>query len=78
MMGVSSFATADEALQKIVESIKTEMAQLTGVMGGFNRESGIATLSGHTNDRAAFNSIVAKIKKLEGVKEVRSSVTFGN
>ncbi len=78
VMGFSSHAFADDALQKIIESIKTELAQHTGVIGGFDRERGVVTLSGHTDDQAGIDRIIAKIKSLEGVNEVRSSVTHGD
>lgn len=75
MMGMSSFAVADEALQKIIDSIKTELAEHTGVMGGFDRKHGVVTLSGHTSDIAGLNDIIAKIKSLDGVNEVYNNVT---
>jgi len=78
MVGMSSFAIADEDLQRIIESIKTELAQHTGVIGGFDRKHGVVTLSGHTDDAANLEVIIKKIKSLEGVNQVYNNVTRGS
>jgi hypothetical protein len=74
-VGLSSHAIADEDLVKRVQAIKIELAQMPGVTAGIDRENSIVTLYGYTDDLSALNSVIAKIKDIEGVKEVRSSVT---
>ncbi len=74
-VGISTHAIADEALAKKVHAIKIELAELTGVTAGVDRDNGIVTLFGHTDDLPALNAVIAKIKSIEGVKEVRNSVS---
>lgn len=74
-VGFSSAAIADEDLEKRVHAIKIELAELTGVTAGIDRDNGIVTLFGYTDDLPALNSVIAKIKAIEGVNEVRNSVS---
>lgn len=76
-LGVSSFVLADDDddVTKLVQQIKVELAQHTGIIGGVDEESGIVTLSGSTEDVAGFRAIVKRIESIEGVTEVLSSVT---
>ncbi len=74
----STFAFAEKTVdrEQMIKAVQVEIAQHTGVSGNYNEETQIVTLSGTSNDRAGFEAIVARIKKIEGVKEVRSSVSF--
>lgn len=71
-IGLSGVAYATDA--KVVEAIKLEVRQHTGVTGSYDPETQIVTLSGFVEDMATFGELVSRIKKLDHVKGVRSSV----
>ena len=71
-MGLSGIAAATDV--KVIEAIKLEVRQHTGVTGSYDPETQIVTLSGSVDDMATFGNLVARIKKLDNVKGVRSSV----
>lgn len=70
-MAVSTLAFADAST---VEAIKLEVRQLTGVTGSYDPDTKTVTLSGFVEDMATFNELISRIKKLDNVDNVRSSV----
>ncbi len=73
-VGFSTQAVSDEALVRLINSIKVELAQHTGIIGGFDPKTGIVTLSGTTRNMSAVKTVIDKIKSIDGVTEVRSSI----
>ena len=66
---------SDPELKKVIEMIKLEMAQHTGIQAYYDEESKVVTLSGVAEDQAYVSSLITKLKAFDHVKEVRSSVT---
>ncbi len=65
---------SDPELKKVIEMIKLEIAQHTGIQAYYDEKSKVVTLSGVAEDRAYVSSLIAKLKSFDHVKEVRSSI----
>lgn len=74
LVAFSTNGFADEKQKKLIDAIKNELSYHSGIIGGYDPESGIITLSGYTDNKGNLQSIISKLESLDGVSEVRSSV----
>jgi osmotically-inducible protein OsmY len=74
----SSWSTASFALtqEEMIQKVKVELSAYPSVTGGF--ADGVVTLGGKIESKAALSKIKGLLMDIEGVEEVRSSVTFNN
>ena len=66
---------SDPELKKVIEMLKLEMAQHTGIQAYYDEESNVVTLSGILDDPAYVASLITKLKSMDHIKGVRSSIT---
>lgn len=67
---------SDPKMKELIEMIKLEMAQHTGMQAYYNDETQVVTLSGFAEDRAYVDNLITKLESFDHVKEVRSSISF--
>lgn len=77
-MAVSQESISDPEMKKVIEMIKLEIAQHTGMQAYYDAESQIVTLSGFAEDRAYVGNLVTKLESFDHVKEVRNSISFSD
>ena len=70
----SAFAQEDQKQMELIESVKSEFADLPGVIGGF--QDGVVTLSGQMDDVRVFEKLKRDLMNIDGVEDVRSTVTY--